>query len=289
MDSQMMPAGFEAAEFKEQKPKHFEHEDLLGQDRDLDVASEPLIDFSSAEDQVLLSSIDATTQIQGLDADSKSDAQQDGGGSDIGAARVDLASELSFLTQELEGIGADSELHLRSLDAETLDTTEFLESLADGKLDLADYDLGKDSINLDQELAGLDGLDAGSLMISQPTSGFSEDRVSNFDFEKELANLGNLGLDPEPHKAETAEDLDLGDMDLIGSGDDLKQELSDLSFLDDETGSQDKIQTMLDLAEAYIQMGDAEGAREILIEVQQEGGQAQQAKAKAMLDSIKPH
>ncbi len=44
--------------------------------------------------------------------------------------------------------------------------------------------------------------------------------------------------------------------------------------------------TKLDLAEAYIDMGDADGAQEILREVLDEGSPEQQSKARELLDGI---
>ena len=46
------------------------------------------------------------------------------------------------------------------------------------------------------------------------------------------------------------------------------------------------VQTKFDLAKAYQEMGDKDGAREILQEVMKEGDAAQQAEAKQLLDSL---
>ncbi|HEY5647024.1 MAG TPA: FimV/HubP family polar landmark protein, partial [Pseudomonadales bacterium] len=48
----------------------------------------------------------------------------------------------------------------------------------------------------------------------------------------------------------------------------------------------DSANTKLDLARAYIDMGDADGARDILNEVLDEGNTDQQQKAKAMLEAL---
>jgi len=48
----------------------------------------------------------------------------------------------------------------------------------------------------------------------------------------------------------------------------------------------DPVQTKIDLARAYVEMGDAEGAREILQEAMQEGSPAQQEVARGMLASL---
>jgi len=47
-----------------------------------------------------------------------------------------------------------------------------------------------------------------------------------------------------------------------------------------------EVSTKLDLAKAYVEMGDKEGAREILQEVMQEGDDKQQGDAKALLAGI---
>jgi pilus assembly protein FimV len=46
------------------------------------------------------------------------------------------------------------------------------------------------------------------------------------------------------------------------------------------------VQTKFDLAKAYQEMGDKDGAKEILQEVLKEGDAEQQAQAKALMDSL---
>ena len=48
----------------------------------------------------------------------------------------------------------------------------------------------------------------------------------------------------------------------------------------------DSANTKLDLARAYIDMGDSDGARDILKEVLDEGNADQQQKAQSMLESL---
>ena len=52
------------------------------------------------------------------------------------------------------------------------------------------------------------------------------------------------------------------------------------------TGEVDEVQTKLDLAQAYIDMGDSDGARDILKEVVDEGNSEQQQQARSMLDAL---
>ena len=48
----------------------------------------------------------------------------------------------------------------------------------------------------------------------------------------------------------------------------------------------DEMQTKLDLAQAYMDMGDNEGARNLLGEVMAEGSESQQGQAKEMLGKL---
>jgi len=59
-------------------------------------------------------------------------------------------------------------------------------------------------------------------------------------------------------------------------------DIDDLMLPDDV----DEVSTKLDLARAFIDMGDTEGARGSLEEVMSEGNAEQKAEAKALLDQI---
>ena len=100
-----------------------------------------------------------------------------------------------------------------------------------------------------------------------------------------------------PAEAPSSFDFDLSSLSL-DSGDTIKSpppaekpsgmpSLSDLS-LDLEVpggggGGEGSVATKLELAKAYIEIGDSEGAKEILTEVSREGSAAQQAEAKKIL------
>lgn len=122
--------------------------------------------------------------------------------------------------------------------------------------------------------------DADSAPAAQPDSGYVEMDTQGLNFD-----LPDLDL-PAPDDAskfdldlDTGEDadgkFDFGALDLdlgeSGDGDDLEL---------------DEVGTKLDLARAYVEMGDKEGAREILNEVLAEGNDRQQADAKDMLSAL---
>ena len=80
-------------------------------------------------------------------------------------------------------------------------------------------------------------------------------------------------LEPTPVAA-TPAGSDKAD-DMLGDDD-------DFDFLSET----DENATKLDLARAYIDMGDAEGARDILNEVLSEGSEEQQGEAKELLARV---
>ncbi|MFP5409575.1 MAG: FimV/HubP family polar landmark protein [Gammaproteobacteria bacterium] len=109
----------------------------------------------------------------------------------------------------------------------------------------------------------------------------------------------------EPAKTPMDLDFELPDLDLPTAGDDtLKLDLGmedetgpdskfDFSGLDLDLGESggselelDEVGTKLDLARAYVEMGDKEGAREILNEVIAEGNDKQKSDAQGMLSSL---
>jgi pilus assembly protein FimV len=59
---------------------------------------------------------------------------------------------------------------------------------------------------------------------------------------------------------------------------------SDAAF--DAIGANEEVATKLDLAKAYEEMGDLEGARELLQEVLKEGNGEQQDAARAILERV---
>jgi len=103
---------------------------------------------------------------------------------------------------------------------------------------------------------------------------------------------GDLGMDFDPDRdvdgngEEIPADLEA---EALSSGDDLDLDLDDDSLGEDafDFGDEgDTAGTKLDLARAYIDMGDQDGARDILNEVVVEGNTDQQQRAQAMLEEL---
>ncbi|WIO73067.1 FimV/HubP family polar landmark protein [Porticoccaceae bacterium LTM1] len=113
-----------------------------------------------------------------------------------------------------------------------------------------------------------------------------EEHESKLDFDLNL-DLNEIDVsdledekDPAAESDLSAEELDEVSFDLDSGAGSVSDD--DFDLLDEG----DEISTKLDLAQAYLDMGDADGAREILEEVIEDGSQEQQERAKGMLESL---
>ena len=104
-----------------------------------------------------------------------------------------------------------------------------------------------------------DGLEVDAPLSDQDTD-FDIDTLATFDAEEAAAEFTGEGATDETAVSEE----------------------EDFDFLADT----DEVATKLDLARAYIDMGDTEGAKDILDEVAQEGSEEQKQEASALLERI---
>ena len=149
-------------------------------------------------------------------------------------------------------------------DDNTLTGTEVLEHRFEFDDESGDTSLVKSlkkednlDLNLDDLSAALHGADT----VEQPRSS---------SFSSDVFGGGATPLD-----------MDIGD-DVVGSDDPTGTE--EVSPLDPQTMTE--VGTKLDLARAYIDMGDPEGARSILEEVLDEGDPNQRREAQSLIDVL---
>ena len=192
---------------------------------------------------------------------------------DLGTTEDGVLDEsfLDELDAELEKVaGEDSEEESRLTTEDNLDDLELDVSDEDLALmeEVADSDSGTtddtDDLSLDEEL-GLEDT------LAEDTS--SEDSLTDED-DVPVVDSGAVVPDKDkPAKAASGapelEETDLGDED-------------DFDFL----SGTDEAATKLDLARAYIEMGDTDGARDILEEVSIEGSEEQKAEAQDLLKNL---
>ena len=151
-----------------------------------------------------------------------------------------------------------------------------------GTSDDLDFDLEfeLDDTELESLSSDIDELDLGELDLELGDADIEpEAQLEAVDETDALAELDKLVIDEKPG-AENVESEIMADQAAIEALDaDIDADLSLLS------GS-DEYSTKLELAEAYLDMGDRDGAKEILDEVVAEGSDEQQEKARSLLDSL---
>lgn len=237
-----------------------------------------------------------------------------GAGGEAGAPEVDLDLGVQDLEGSLDDLDlgeeppakpeaaeteAPAEIEL-DLDVEEKPTASAEESL---EFDLGDLDLGGEGLDTElldttavadeQEPAPAKPLDvSGELEESLEIGGLDEDLGAGL--EDELAAAFDLETETpaveRPVSIDTAEDdtqimeEDFSEIDFLGEGTEDELLVSDEE--EQALPSGDEVSTKLDLARAYIDMGDSEGARSTLEEVLAEGNATQKQEAQGLLDQL---
>ncbi len=150
---------------------------------------------------------------------------------------------------------------------------------------VAEFDLG-DFSDLDQ------GLEEPSRPARQPVDDASTEMGSglgaqDLDFNRMEPipgedSIGLEGLDSAMSELEASEDLSLGEASTSPEVTPVEPTADMSAGIADD----DEVATKLDLARAYLDMGDEEGARSILDEVLAEGSEAQQSEARGLMQRI---
>ena len=202
---------------------------------------------------------------------------------DLGVPSVDADAEFASLDALAD---FDLDAALSPVQDSTVAMSSTVMNEFESMADSLDLDISSSIEELkDDSIESFAGLELPSLSDSVPES---ED-VAAGDV---VLELGDIGLDFDFDLSEGvapvaaldggvafgALDAPLGDISL---GLDAAATDSELDFAAD-----DPVQTKIDLARAYIDMGDVEGAREILQEALQEGSPDQQNTAKTLLSDL---
>ncbi|KQV12990.1 peptidoglycan-binding protein [Pseudomonas sp. Root329] len=197
---------------------------------------------------------------------------------------------------ELDEFPLDDDLSFESVLQQQTDIRENLDDLSDFDLDM---DLGGDVspatlaeddflLSLDEGVKDLDLPTAEAPAVPEVAL---DDLELPADFDLSLADEMDAPDAPDAFAAE----LD----DVNAELDRLSQSLGEPSFTAEDAmasaadepefdflSGTDEVATKLDLAQAYIDMGDADGARDILNEVVTEGDAGQKSEAKEMLSRL---
>ncbi len=203
-----------------------------------------------------------------------------GGDDDLEDLGLDLEASFEEISKPLEQPPSDD---LDSMDLSDLDNLDEMdsESLAG--------DMSLDSEFLDKMEAGDSSDEALDIDLD----------VAGVTSEMDAATAGSQTTEDafELNDSDSLDNMDLSSIEreLEGLSDDLdSQEPDSLALPDEETSeeisldldSTDEVTTKLDLARAYLDMGDNEGAKGILEEVVSEGNDQQKQEAQELLGNI---
>ncbi len=192
---------------------------------------------------------------------------------DIGEAPTQVVTpnyeDTSVLSADEDEDEADEEIDLGMDATANIDAVDSLEETGELVLDEAEEDEDEDISIID--FGGEDFVEPTELVkpISDDSAGDDDEFVLDDDDEEEVRTGTFAPGDFDEPTAAVDSIADIDDMD-------------DLMLPDDV----DEVSTKLDLARAFIDMGDTEGARGSLEEVMAEGNAEQKAEAKALLDQI---
>ena len=213
---------------------------------------------------------------------------------------MDIGLDLDELSAEMEGEGEGSgelfDLGLDLTEDEKPETGDEAEPVGDMEFDL---DLGNETevskegskktekpadLELDAGEIATEGEDDFSLDFETDASPVG-DELDVSDMELGDLDLGELETESLEETSSVASDeLNLDDLDALSTTEPMDDELGDLD--EDMMDESDEATTKLDLAQAYIEMGDTEGARSMLEEVVEAGSEEQKQQAQALLDKI---
>jgi pilus assembly protein FimV len=199
-----------------------------------------------------------------------------------------------FETGESETVSEEETLQEPLIEEPTNDEQLDLETANDDEVMTFDLDSVDESDNEQEEGATTPTFDAP----------LSLDIESEENTEDESLDVADLSLDLDENDDETLEfeslDLDDADTDDINEQNELaalaeseleqaSEEESNSSIVEfeiDDIDDIDEAETKLDLASAYADMGDPDGAKSILEEVLSEGSDEQKSRAQTLLDNL---
>ena len=250
----------------EEDPKAWEHIQIMGRDLDksnplfiagVAASASALVDGDSVGDDSELS-LDLSMLAEEVDSVLNVDSEPLEGFSELDLDLSGLEAE-GGAGEEAEAEKSDDSIstdQLAASDNEALAETELHTEMLDIE-DLGDLDVG--TTNLDDALADLsgdlEGVMADSQILDEPLD-LEDDRFSNLD----------EGITP--------------DSQISGLEDDLNVSVGEDSVIGDE------VETKLELAKAFMEIGDADGARGILQEVEEDGTPEQKELAAQLLGQI---
>ncbi|WP_114649827.1 FimV/HubP family polar landmark protein [Pseudothauera hydrothermalis] len=142
---------------------------------------------------------------------------------------------------------------------------------------------GADSYGSETQVEGMEAYSAPSGDVVDLEASSFDTNLLDFDFELDAPPAGATGEPPALDLSNIDLELEAPQPEQSGAGVAPKTAAdAAVSSIDDGAGGQE-VDTKLELARAYEEMGDKEGARELLEEVLREGNDSQQTAARELL------
>ncbi|SBS35269.1 hypothetical protein MAQ5080_03125 [Marinomonas aquimarina] len=314
----------EAAPAAEEPEEQIEEEDPFAFDFDVDVPEQESFDSfdeSVASSEVAVDESDAFAEfdVPELDEVAEVDDFEDALGAEMdefadedGAdASEDPFAEFEVEDTNLDAFDAPIEDEPVAEDPISDDPDDILNAFAEDAFTESDA-ADEAGFDLEDTLAEIDGVDESvssdsDMADEQESADYSEeesfvnslltdaedqddvDEAAVFDAEPDTALADSI----DEVLAEAQEEDDFGGLDVPEFGADQAAEDMDAGEDDEEEidffdASGDEVATKLDLARAYMDMGDEEGARVILEDVINSGNESQVAEASSMMERMFP-
>ncbi len=235
-----------------------------------------------------------------MDMDVPAEAEDDDGGVELDLSMDDAAAD--------EESAADDELDL-SMDDDEGDAPEIsLDSEPGNEDDDLAIDLSIDDADEEAPAADLDidsgsdddleidlTIDEGDVEAGGDESAAADDIELDMDFDLDIeddSNSGDDGMDIDMDGTVEMPKLDVADTGIeIDEDDDDDDDDDHTVFVPrsgstDEQSAEDEVATKLDLAKAYVELGDKDSAKGILDEVMSEGNDEQKQTAQDLLNQL---
>lgn len=239
------------------------------------------IDFN--EDDSVLGDLDTDGSIEGDTSDELSLDDMDSAEPTEDSMSLeldDLDTELSDETTEADMLNLQENTSETETEFELEDTELSLEELDTDEASMDLDDISDDELSLDSD----ESLDIDSTDTESTETGENSSELENIlELEKSLELEGSMELEDSLEIEESSEDSSENlDAELADDSFELDMD-KDSSTSEDDFPELDSVGIKLDLAKAYIDMGDMESATSIL----DEGDDAQKTQAQELLDQAK--
>lgn len=262
----------EPAESSDSELEDFDEFDLSLSDEPETAPEEPELQVEAGEDDDELLAFDADLEDE-LELDAEFGLDEEAGTTDENGDLDEF--DLSLSDEEVEQIEPDSELEIESLD----ESISFDAEESETELLVEDEDSLDSALELDAELE--EDLELNEEEVAQ--AGLTAD-LDDVEILADTEVLAEGDATEEVAPDDTLPTGDLSDseaLDVTDESDSFETEEEDDDF--ELLSGTDEASTKLDLARAYIDMEDIEGAREILDEVLSEGTEEQKQDAQELI------